>query len=171
MHSSPVSRRWISLSSAAVAFAIALPVSALAPTDQYAKYSNDTLTISDLHTGLEWDRHPNLNTQSSTIDYPPAVNFDAAVKQCRDDGKRLPSLKELLTIVDEAPYSKYVVTKNEPRYLDQNAFDNTPNGGFWTSSLVPNGNSAYTVDFFTGFVGTGTTTGGTPDSRYVRCVK
>jgi len=161
-------RRWFSVSGAAAVLAIALPVSALAPTDQYAKYSNDTLTISDLHTLLEWDRHPNLNSQSSQIDYPAAVNFDAAVKQCSDAGTRLPTLKELLTIVDEAPYSKYVVTKNEPRYLDQNAFDNTPSDAFWSSSMY-DATNAYTMDFTEGKVDKAKTTGS--DTRYVRCVK
>lgn len=167
MHSSAVKRRWFSLGSAAVVFAIALPVSALAPTDQYDKYSNDTPTILDKKTNLEWDRHPNLSQTTTTIDYPAAMTYDKALTECKG-GTRLPTVKELLTIVDEAPYSKYVGTKNEPRYLDQNAFDNTPSDPFWSATLV-DATNAYTVDFTTGRVDKAKITGS--DSRYVRCVK
>ena len=125
--------------------AVAAPVSASAPVDQYDKFAFETPTIVDLKTGLTWDRH-----KKGT--YPAATDFETAKQKCKgDNGKRLPTLKELLTIVDESPCYAYVNDHNETRYIDPNAFPDSPSLPFWTSSVTPNGD-VYTVNFKDGFV-------------------
>lgn len=62
---------------------------------------------------------------------------------------RVPSYKELLTLVDESPHQDYV--QGLIVAIDANAFPSTPASQFWTSSLDPmNPTQAYAVDFGTG---------------------
>ncbi len=155
-------KRVLSSGSALLIFAVAAPVSALAPTDQYEKYVFETETIVDLHTKLEWDRY------RDGVPYPAEANWSKAKADCEAVGKRLPTLKELLTIVDESPYNTYVVDHNEPRYIDSSAFPKSPDQPFWTSSIVTdNTTKVYVVDFRLGVVDDAFKS----DTRRVRCVK
>lgn len=139
----------------AVALVIASPVLADAPSDQYEFFSADSDRIKDRKTGLEWSRLAS-----------GPVRFDDA--SC-GPGTRLPTMKELLTLVDEEPHYKYdeIQLKNVPKMIDQAAFGaQTPTDrAYWTSSFDDSGD-VWTVDFETGE----TKPADRDDARYVRCV-
>lgn len=77
-------------------------------------------TVTDTRTGLEWQRTPNGSK----------MNWASAITHCKNldlhgNGWRLPSVKELQTIVDETQYSPAI---------DQGAFSSTSSELFWSSS-------------------------------------
>lgn len=164
MHQSTMKRVRIIAGTIALGVAVTLPVSADAPSSgverQYAEFDKRDSEITDRWTHLTWDR--------PTDEYPAAVSFAAAKASC-PPGMRLPSLRELLTIVDEDPHEKYdeVQRRNVVRYIDRNAFNSTPADDFWTSSLNVAGDEAWTVNFGTGTTRTSRLSG---DTNRVRCV-
>lgn len=141
--------------------AVALPVLADAPISgndrQYAEFAAGDKVIRDRFTKLVWER--------PSRPYPPPMTFVEAQTYCKPP-MRLPSLKELLTIVDEEPHEDYEVDKAVLRYIDEPAFGGTPVAvGFWTSSMK-SATEAWTVDFGSG----DTKPAALGDNRYVRCV-
>ncbi len=120
-----------------------LPVSADAPVDQYANFDSYSRFITDKHTKLVWER--------PAAPYPDAMKFLDAQAHCTalGAGYRLPTLKELLTIVDEEPHDEYENTANVARYIDRSAFPKTPAEQFWSSSMK-DATKAWTVDFGSG---------------------
>jgi hypothetical protein len=139
-----------------------MPVFADAPIDpankQYDNFTAADKVIKDRWTKLDWER--------PASPYPAPMTYADAVVRCAGEGRRIPSMKELLSLVDETPHLEYDVTTNVARLIDQRAFSGTPAEEFWTSSLRPDGNRYMTVDF-----GTGRTADALPgDSRRVRCV-
>jgi hypothetical protein len=103
------------------------------------------------------------------------MTFDAAASYCQAlsldgyaSGWRVPSYKELLTLVDERPHLEYESGGDVPKAIDLNAFPGTPTaaGPYWTSSTQPATGGAYTVSFVDGT--SGLTIKATP--LYVRCV-
>ena len=148
----------------AVALTLAIPATALAPAGQYATFNKDNTTITDHQTALQWQRG-----------FTTATSWDDANAQCNAlvlggiSGWRLPSVKELLTLVDEAVDEEYVTGRQPPlQYfaIDPRAFPTTPSGSFWAWPMQNNG-QAWRVDFATGE--------SHPDSPsnsgfYVRCV-
>ena len=156
------SRLRAALFSATLAFA--LPVSADAPTSgpdrQYESFTEADREIIDHFTRLRWERPNALGAP-----YPSAMTYAAALQFCANGGRRLPSMKELLTIIDEDPHFEYDATAVTQRMIDRQAFSGTPPEEFWTSSLEPSGRRV-TVHF-----GNGTTLDANPgDARRVRCV-
>jgi hypothetical protein len=146
-----------------VGLAIAMPVSADAPISgpdqQYEVFDANDRVIRDLFTDLVWER--------PSAPYPSKKTFAEASTYCATASMRLPSLKELLTLVDEDPHDEYDLEKkqNVSRYIDQRAFGKTPAEEFWTSSLQDD-DKAWTVHF-----GKGTTeSANLTDQRRVRCV-
>jgi hypothetical protein len=141
--------------------AIAMPVSADAPIEgpdkQYENFTASDKEIEDRFTLLVWER--------PSAPYPATKTLVEAIVYCANGGRRLPTLKELLTLVDEEPHLEYEVTQNTPRMIDSRAFPKTPAEAFWTSSQRLSG--AYvTVNFKDG--STGEAAPGDP--RRVRCV-
>jgi hypothetical protein len=140
-----------------VGIVVALPVSADAPPGQYDKFYSADRRIRDLKAGLVWERSVS----------PAPVEFANATCPA---GRRLPTLKELLTLVDEDPHLEYdgTLLKNVPKMIDTAAFGKeTPvDYPYWTSSR---GDIAkiWTVDFGTGETDLTRDT----DRRYVRCVQ
>ena len=137
-----------------------------APPDQYNLFNLNSDIIPDLKTGLTWQR------------YPPAtgVTFDGAAAYCRQlsldtftAGWRVPSYKELLTIVDESPHIEYEGGQLVPKAIDGNAFPGAAvTFPYWTSSpYAPVAGYAYTVNFHTGIPLQGDVT---QPAFYVRCV-
>jgi hypothetical protein len=127
-----------------VGFAFALPVSADAPIGQYENFDSYNRYITDHYTKLVWER--------PVLPYPAAVKLSEAQAHCAQLGAyRLPSLKELLTLVDEEPHPEYEESegRNVPRYIDRSAFPKTPAEPFWTSSMK-DASYAWTVNFETG---------------------
>jgi hypothetical protein len=127
-------------------------VAADAPPGRYDN-SMGPGTVYDNATGLTWQ----ANAGVATYDWNGATAFCRA-PSLPGMGWRLPSMKELQTIVDESRLSPTI----DPVY-----FPNTPAAFFWTSSPdVTDATQAWVVDFK--FGGTAGEKVATP--YYVRCV-
>jgi hypothetical protein len=117
-------------------------------------YSVTEDSVHDDRTGLTWQRafaHDNYVWQD-------AKTFCSKITS-NGGGWRLPSVRELLTLVD--------VTRFEPS-IDSSAFPNTPIEFFWSSSpsLAPAG-TAWGVNFTRGSSGAAVVT----SQAHVRCVR
>jgi hypothetical protein len=136
---------------------------ATAPLDQYKFFSKADATIEDAKTKLIWERRVGTT----------AVKFDAAVVHCNDmdgTGWRLPTAKELLTLVDEQPLGIYVGTEVVYPAIDANAFPGTPRSNFWSATRHFSGaEESVVVDFSTGR--TKLLTADLVNVAYVRCVR
>ena len=139
-------------------------VRADAPAGQYQPFDGNDATVTDAFTKLTWSRAV----------LGPSTFLGAQGLCAASIGTHVPTLKELLTIVDESPHN-YESEKgvNPYKYIDGSAFRNTPiDGAFWTST--PSAKTglmttkAFTVDFGTGGVVEETDVSKT---HYVRCVK
>ena len=114
---------------------------ASAPADQYATFDASSPTITDRKTGLTWQR-----TAS-----PVQPSLAAARGYCAGLGKwRLPTVKELLTLVDEKSHDEVQGGVAVHRYIDSNAFPSSPGGPFAAETPVIVGNKIWVVDFSTG---------------------
>ncbi len=144
------------LALASAAMLVAVLANASAPVDQYSPFSPSATTILDTHTDLTWQR---------SVQGP--VPASAATLGCLP-GFRLPTYRELLSIVDEDPHDEWDpdASASTPRYIDPNAFPATPGDVFWTMSPRAS-NHTMGVDFSTGT----TADLGTSAVAYVRCVK
>ena len=141
-----------------------------APGDQYNLFNLNSDVIQDLKTGLYWQRYP-LTTGLSF--YDAATQCGQLSLDTLTTGWRVPSYKELLTLVDELPHVEYEGGQLVEKWIDGNAFPGVTAApvtmyGYWTSSAypVPPGGYAYTVNFSSGIPQPQTVT--TP--QYVRCV-
>ncbi|MCW5836997.1 MAG: DUF1566 domain-containing protein [Labilithrix sp.] len=146
---------------------VALPVSADAPEGQYPEFIGQNQRIRDLKTKLVWERSVSPAVSPSVL--PSPLTFAEAGTVCTG-GTRLPTLKELLSLVDEEPHFVYDLDqkKNVIKYIDRQAFGtHTPiDTGYWTSS-AGSPTQAWSVDFGTGE----TSLANLSDRRYVRCVR
>jgi len=148
--------------------AITAVVRADAPPGQYAPFDQNNSTIVDNFTGLTWQRAANAS-----------ATWISAKSACSGMGMRLPTLKELLTLVDESPHVEYIGGVNVSKMIDRDAFPNTDVAvPYWTLTPAQRSGAlvqkAFTVSFSTGLTGTG----GTDlsfldhvDSFHYRCVK
>jgi hypothetical protein len=150
---------------AAALVAMASLARADAPADQYGLFNSASVTIADNFTKLVWQRYAPSNQFS----------FAAAATYCQGlslDGYtwRVPSYKELMTLVDERPHFEYGNGGLVARAIDPNAFPQTAVDTFyWTSSVIPQGATplyGYAVSFADG---TGQQAQLT-QTLYVRCV-
>lgn len=156
-------RRWISRGVLA-ALVATLPAVADAPNDQYAAFDRNSTTITDRKTRLVWTRTPSA-----------ALPFAAAAATC-DAPARLPTLKELLSLIEEEPHAEYEGAENVTKMIDKRAFGlnetrvpYTPvDAAYWTSSLAGTGTSRYTVDFQDGRVSAVSPTNTNARARCVR---
>ena len=125
-----------------------MQVRAEAPPDRYMVNAAQGL-VTDVRTGLVW-QHP-ANTGTYT--------WDQAATYCRGlgSGSRVPTLKELLTLVDP--------TRARPA-IDIKAFPSTIQEWFWTSSNRASAGPA-AVSFATGASGFYRAT----EALRVRCVR
>lgn len=126
--------------------------------------SADGLTVTDTSTGLVWQRD-GAGSRPSCLDSPNCTWAEAktycAGLTLDGSGWRLPTLTELQSIVDS--------TVTSPPTINQTAFPNTPDDGFWTSSpYVGLSGYAWCVYFFSvhsyNFVVVGS-------DNWVRCVR
>ncbi len=136
-----------------------------APPDQYVNFDLADTVITDRFTNLSWQR-----TVTTQTDFPGAVAAcNGLALGTFPTGWRLPSYKELLTLVDESPHYEYT-NGPQPIAIDGNAFPGTPvtnNGGnYWTSSAWGTAD-VFVVEFKQGTAATAPTSGST---AYVRCV-
>ena len=112
--------------------------------------SGDNVVV-DFNTGLMWQQ--TIPTTARTWSYCSGLTYAGY------DDWRLPTPKELLTIVDNSRYNPAI---------DTTYFPNTPNGYFWSSSTyVDDTYYAWSVDFNNGGVGLSLKS----LTSYVRCVR
>jgi hypothetical protein len=153
-------RRVAAASTCAAVALVALLAGANAPPDQYLPFGPQAQTIQDQHTNLVWQRWLSAPDAS-----PAKVDHATAVSQCALRSQRLPTYRELLSIVDEDPHFEWdpVMGQSTARFIDPNAFPGTPGDEFWTMS-PGTGLGFKVVNFRTG------TTNDEGNTAYVRCV-
>jgi hypothetical protein len=123
-----------------------------APGDQYGLFDSNAQTIQDAWTGLIWQR----SAPTQALGFYDASTYCAALSLATPSGAssgwRVPSYKELLTIVDETPHTEYVGYGLTEVWIDANAFPQTAvDREYWTSSAyVRDSPSAYALDFSDG---------------------
>jgi hypothetical protein len=139
-----------------------------APIDQYNLFNQNNEVIQDQWAKLVWQRTPPGT----------AVSFYEAEVYCStlvlstgsgpSTGWRLPSYKELMTIVDETPHVEYEGGQLVTKWIDGYAFPAAPVAQpYWTSSMYPAiAGYAYAIDFGSGLP----QQANTPSSNFVRCV-
>ncbi len=109
---------------ASIAFIlVAVPAAASAPSGRYTVANG---TVYDTKTKLTWQQAvPTVKyTRAAAATYCSSLLLNGA-------GWRVPTVKDLLTIVD---YSQPISP-----VIDANAFPNTPGDTFWSSTVPTNG--------------------------------
>ena len=119
--------------------------------------SADGLSVRDTGTGLVWQRYMDTGARYSQAG---ASAFCASLDLGPMSGFRLPTVAELLTIVDE--------TRSNPP-IDSAAFPGNVNVAHWTSTPdASNASNAWTINFVSnGVSGRPATT----STNAVRCVR
>jgi hypothetical protein len=121
---------------ALVAVAVGASARADAPAGRYTVAGG---TVTDNKTKLVWQQtapssiYPWVGVGGSAKDYCQTLGATLS-----GPGWRLPTIKELQTIVDES--------RSRPS-IDLSAFPMAPAAVFWSSSLVAGSSSAWAVDF------------------------
>ncbi len=158
-----LSRGFVVLAVTAV-IELAVEARADAPVGQYAYFILYDVVITDDRTGLTWQRG-----------FGQVSSFGDAASYCQGSplpsphGWRVPSYKELLTLVDERPHISYFTGAGLPAAIDERAFPETPTDQpYWSSSLRNAQAMAYVVDFSDG---TARLEGLNTALYYVRCVE
>ena len=116
------------------------PVLADAPVAQYEQFVSATTTIRDTKTVLEWQRFAPRDKK----------DFAAAEAACPATF-RVPTVKELLTLVDEQPHQEYDITlaKTVTKMIDQNAFGSytAEDAAYWSSTPTGTPGERWGVSF------------------------
>ena len=147
-------RRCVLIAPSAVCVFSALrasPAFAEAPSGRYVVEEG---TVTDTRTRLTWQRAPD----SSPRVWTQAAPYCGAL-ELNGKGWRLPSVKELLTLVDESRWGPAI---------DPVAFPGTPSDYFWTSSPL----ATFPMFVWTVFFGKGTASFfDVSNPRLIRCVR
>jgi hypothetical protein len=142
-------------------FLLAAPLAALpgAPYDQYEPFNRDDSIIQDHFTRLYWQRTPAVGlTRAQALAYCDALTLDYT-------DWRVPTVKELLTLVDDEGQEEFENNKVVSKFIDRMAFPKALPPIFWTSSVDSSG-AFFVVDFTNGQAQT------LPDfPQAVRCVR
>jgi hypothetical protein len=120
------------------------------------RYTIDHGAVHDAKTSLTWQQAVSATTytQTDAVSYCATLGLNGATW-------RLPTMKELLTIVDLS------VAPPGPT-IDSTAFPSTPTGYFWSSTLYAGTpGSAWSVLFYYGFSYGNDMT----NTSYARCVR
>jgi hypothetical protein len=136
------------------------PVLADAPIGQYEQFVKDTPTIRDKRTLLEWERFAPRDKET----------FAVAGANCPSTF-RLPTVKELLTLVDEQPHQDYdiALAKTVTKMIDQSAFGSYTgeDAAYWSSTPTGTANERWGVSFKDGTM----VRMAESSAGYARCVK
>jgi Protein of unknown function (DUF1566) len=89
------------------------------------RYDVETDLVKDVATGLTWQHA----ATSAPLPFDDATTYCSTLNLASKTGFRLPTLPELLTLIDERAASPMI---------DGPAFPDTPKESFWTSSLFGN---------------------------------
>jgi hypothetical protein len=163
------SRKLLPRAVLAVLVLLVVPAAADAPRDppQYDRFDGDTVTIKDLRTKLEWDRRAILTGKT----LPAAFDYCRNLTTLKGPGTivgRLPSIKELLTILDEQPDIQYEFGNFVTKHIDAPAFGESPvDLPYWSSTPAPGTNMFWTLSFNTGLMEAKPSSG----SAHTRCVR
>jgi len=142
-----MSRLLIVIGSAALLLG-APPVHAATPADRYQENAaNDTVT--DTRTGITWQR----TVSPGSYTWPAANAYCAGL----GTGWRVPTLKELLTLVDPARHDPAIAP----------VFRDTPPMIFWTATRNVHDKALWCVSFSLGYTSTYSDT----NTLRVRCVR
>jgi formylglycine-generating enzyme required for sulfatase activity len=118
--------------------------------------NNGNGTVTDLVTGLTWQREDD----NVTKDWPEAVSYCNGLGLA-GGGWRLPTIKELQSIVDDSVSGQFI---------DSNAFPGTNLSPYWSSTTyAPNSGYAWDLYFDNGYVYNDPKT--VDNFMYVRCVR
>ena len=140
------------------------PAFAVSPPDQYQTFTRDQNTIRDAKTRLEWQR----DVRDEAFKWVNASSHCSSLTLDGLAGWRMPTYKELLTIVDEDPHTEVENGELVPKALDPNAFHDAPVPYYWTSTpLAGNPSLMWQINFKSGASGTQDK----DSSLYVRCVR
>jgi hypothetical protein len=143
---------------AMIAVTLPTPADANAPAGRYVVTNGGTSggTVYDTKTKLTWQQ----TVPSTTYTWADAKTYCAGVgASLGGSGWRLPTCKELQTIVDES--------RTNPA-IDTTAFSSTPASGFWSSSpLAGSSSDAWHVNFYNG----STYSYDVTNTLIVRCVR
>lgn len=146
------------------ALLLTLPAAGRAPADQYDRFDSESLTIRDAFTKLEWDRRGVLQK----VTYIAGDGGCALIGTLEGVG-RLPSVKELLTILEEEPHQEYEFSKLVNKHIDGEAFVDTPvDLPYWTSTPGAPG-KVWVLNFSTGLMEQLPTDG--TAKAHARCVR
>lgn len=150
---------------------VTLPVAADAPRGptpenpnrepQYQAFVRDTPVINDNFTKLAWERFAARTSRT----------FAAADTNCAGAfAGRVPTVKELLTIVDEDPHQVYEFGKTVSKAIDQLAFGSYTGVDlpYWTSTPTGTPDEVWGVSFADGTMVRLNKTSG---QAYARCVR
>jgi hypothetical protein len=152
----------------------AAPVLADAPVGQYEQFVRETGAVRDNFTKLEWERcsqgqpcGPGIAQTTRTKRTWGAAEAIA----CSSYGGRLPTVKELLTLVEEQPHAEYEFGKTVFKTIDQNAFGSytAEDLPYWSGTPTGVVNERWGVSFKDGAMVRLKETDA--DGFYVRCVK
>lgn len=141
---------------------VAPPLLADAPIAQYEPFDKDDTEIRDVHTKLLWQRDKVANQTKRT--------YASATASCVGFSGRIPTVKELLTLVDEEPFSTYEFGQTVEKAVDQGAFGNftAVDAAYW-SSTPAGGGQRWGISFKDGTMVPLNENDAT--GFYVRCVK
>ena len=106
-------------------------------------------TVTDNWTGLTWQQ----DSSSAALAWPDTSAYCAQL----GSGFRMPTVKELLTIVDPIRTSPAV---------DTTIFPNTVNDWYWTLTAIPSASTYYMINFTAGY----TSYNSAGAAYHVRCV-
>ena len=117
------------------------------PPEQPTAYAVDAETVTDLATGLIWQRDfPRVDggfvPSAVDLTWAEATTYCATLTLAGSSGWRLPTLIELSSLVDSASTNPAINTAAFPMVL----FDR-----FWTSSSYAGAPAAWVVGFSTGY--------------------
>ena len=127
----------LGLALAALSLVLVVRAPADAPAGQYT-IDATAGTVTDTKTALVWQR----DVPASTYTWDGAKSYCSSLTLA-GGGWRLPSMKELQTVVDR--------TRTSPA-IDLTAFPNTPSSSFWSSSAVSGSSgNAWLVPFSNGY--------------------
>jgi hypothetical protein len=147
--------RLAALALVALTSGIVAPALATAPVDQYGLFDAQDSVIHDTFTKLRWERR----VSSMRVSNAGAITYCSSLA-LDNGGWRVPTVKELLTIVDEELHPVLESGLVVQKAIDVNAFPATPSETFRAADL-------FCVDFSSG----NARSCNAGDGLRVRCVK
>jgi hypothetical protein len=137
---------------------------AVAPPDQYTLLSDDE--AQDNYTRLIWQRD---GAATDLVSWEQAVSYCENLTLGGHSNWRLPTVRELATLVDEAQVAPAI---------NRTAFPNThygarSNNWYWASHQARNSSAAWALNFDDGFTGfnSGSAAWNTFGPSYAKCVR